>query len=95
VVVFKGAHTVIADPTGHVAEHSAREGDAAPWLATAGAGDVLAGFITGMLARSFDPMQAAQAATWLHVACARAFGPSLMAEDLPDILPKVLRGLIA
>jgi hydroxyethylthiazole kinase-like uncharacterized protein yjeF len=95
VVVFKGAHTVIADPTGHVAEHSAREGDAAPWLATAGAGDVLAGFITGMLARSFDPMQAAQAATWLHVACARAFGPGLMAEDLPDILPKVLRGLIA
>ena len=95
VVLLKGADTVIAHPDGRVALHSAYGDDAAPWLATAGAGDVLAGFITGLLARGFDAMDAAQAATWLHVACAQDFGPGLIAEDLPDILPDVLRDLIA
>ena len=66
---------------------------AAPWLATAGAGDVLAGFIIGLLARRFSAMMAAETAAWLHVECARSFGPGLLAEDLPEELPKVLRAL--
>ncbi|MEM7734088.1 MAG: NAD(P)H-hydrate dehydratase, partial [Pseudomonadota bacterium] len=66
---------------------------AAPWLATAGSGDVLAGFITGLLARGLAPMQAAEIATWLHVECALSFGPGLIAEDLPEELPKVFRNL--
>ena len=66
---------------------------AAPWLATAGSGDVLAGFITGLLARGFAPQQAAETGAWLHVECARAFGPGLIAEDLPEMLPQVLRSL--
>ena len=66
---------------------------AAPWLATAGSGDVLAGFIAGLLARGLAPMQAAETAAWLHVECARSFGPGLIAEDLPEALPKVLRSL--
>ncbi|MEO0400773.1 MAG: NAD(P)H-hydrate dehydratase [Pseudomonadota bacterium] len=91
IVVFKGADTVIAHPNGTVSIHAALYDRTAPWLATAGAGDVLAGFITGLLARGIDPMTAAEIAVWLHVEAARAFGPGLIAEDLPDALPAVLR----
>ena len=84
---------MIAAPDGRCSVHCAEYDRAAPWLATAGSGDVLAGFITGLLARGFDPMQAAEAAAWLHVECARSFGPGLIAEDIPEELPKVFRGL--
>jgi hydroxyethylthiazole kinase-like uncharacterized protein yjeF len=93
VVLFKGADTVIADPSGRAAINSAHYERAAPWLATAGAGDVLAGFITGLLARGFAPMQAAETAAWLHVECALKFGPGLIAEDIPEQLPAVFRDL--
>jgi hydroxyethylthiazole kinase-like uncharacterized protein yjeF len=93
VVLYKGPDTVIADPSGRCSINSAHYDRAAPWLATAGSGDVLAGFITGLLARGFDPMQAAETAAWLHVECARHFGPGLIAEDLPEQLPAVFRGL--
>ncbi len=93
VVLYKGPDTVIADPSGRCSINSARYDRAAPWLATAGSGDVLAGFITGLLARGFAPMDAAEAAAWLHVECARTFGPGLIAEDLPEQLPAVFRGL--
>ncbi|WP_363323263.1 NAD(P)H-hydrate dehydratase [uncultured Tateyamaria sp.] len=95
VVLFKGPDTVIAHPDGRCSVHAAAYGRVAPWLATAGAGDVLAGFITGLLARGFDPMAACETAAWLHVECARAFGPGLIAEDLPEMLPQVLRQLDA
>lgn len=93
VVLYKGPDTVIADPSGRCAINSAHYDRAAPWLATAGSGDVLAGFITGLLARNFAPMQAAETAAWLHVECARKFGPGLIAEDLPEQLPAVFRDL--
>lgn len=92
-VLFKGPDTVIADQTGRCAINSSAYDRAAPWLATAGSGDVLAGFITGLLARGFSPMQAAEAAAWLHTECALSFGPGLIAEDLPEELPKVFRAL--
>ena len=93
VVLYKGPDTVIADPSGRCAINSAHYDRAAPWLATAGSGDVLAGFITGLLARGFAPMQAAESAAWLHVECARHFGPGLIAEDIPEQLPAVFRAL--
>jgi ADP-dependent NAD(P)H-hydrate dehydratase / NAD(P)H-hydrate epimerase len=93
VVLFKGPDTVIAAPDGRCAINSAAYEREAPWLATAGSGDVLAGFITGLLARGFDPMQAAETAAWLHVECALKFGPGLIAEDLPEQLPAVFRDL--
>ncbi|WP_127111709.1 NAD(P)H-hydrate dehydratase [Shimia sediminis] len=93
VVLFKGPDTVIADPTGRCSINSAHYDRSAPWLATAGSGDVLAGFITGLLARGFAPMQAAETAAWLHVECALEFGPGLIAEDLPEMLPAVFRKL--
>ncbi len=93
VVLFKGADTVVASSDGTCAINSAAYDRAAPWLATAGSGDVLAGLITGLLARGFAPQQAAETGAWLHVEAARSFGPGLIAEDLPDELPKVFRTL--
>lgn len=93
VVLLKGPDTVIADPQGRAAINAAVYDRAAPWLATAGSGDVLAGMICGLLARGFPPFDAASTAAWLHVEAARSFGPGLIAEDLPDELPKVFRAL--
>ena len=92
-VRLKGAETVIAAPDGRVAVLDATGARAAPWLATAGSGDVLAGLITGLMARGVAPFEAACTGAWLHVEAARSFGPGLIAEDLPEELPKVFRAL--
>lgn len=94
-ILLKGAVTIIAAPDGRTELSAALGQRQVPWLATAGAGDVLAGFITGLMARGFDPFEAAKAGAWLHVECARMFGPGLIAEDLPDMLPRVLKQLEA
>jgi len=93
VVLFKGPDTVIADAEGDAAVNSAHHDRAAPWLATAGSGDVLAGIIAGLLARGLTPMAAAETGAWLHVEAARIMGPGLIAEDIPERLPAVFRSL--
>ncbi len=93
VVLFKGPDTVIADPQGRAAINSAHYERSAPWLATAGSGDVLAGFIAGLMARGLPAMTAAESAAWLHVECALKFGAGLIAEDLPEQLPAVFAAL--
>lgn len=93
VVLFKGPDTVIADLSGRCSVNASFYERSAPWLATAGSGDVLAGFITGLLARGFAPVQAAETGAWLHTECAISFGPGLIAEDLTEELPKVFRSL--
>ncbi len=89
IVLLKGPDTVIAEPDGRAVINA----NAPPDLATAGSGDVLAGMILGLLAQGMAPFVAACAATWMHGASASAFGPGLIAEDLIDGLPAVLRGL--
>lgn len=86
IIILKGAQTIIASPNGTAIINT----NAPPTLATAGSGDVLSGFVVSLLAQGMDPFLASAAAVWMHGAAAKAFGPGLIAEDLPEILPQVL-----
>ena len=88
-VVLKGPDSVIAGPDGRAVVNT----NAPPWLATAGSGDVLSGLVLGLLAQKMDPFAAACSAVWLHGQAAKCFGVGLIAEDLPEQIPTVLRML--
>lgn len=90
VVVLKGAESAIAAPDGRVMANHSGTG----WLATAGSGDVLCGMIAGLMARNILPIfEAVCAAVFLHGKLAEFFGPGLISEDLPALIPTVLNDL--
>ncbi len=89
IVVLKGPDTIIASPRGRAVINS----NAPSYLATAGSGDVLAGIITGYLAQGIDPFEAASLSVSLHGELANHCGVGLIAEDLVDAIPNVLKKL--
>ena len=88
------AQAMIADPEGRrwrvPSGHSG--------LATAGSGDVLAGLVVGLLARSADPAQAACWGTYLHSMAGERLASTIgevgfLARELVDEVPAVLAEL--
>ncbi len=89
IVVLKGAQTRIAKPDGTLVVNNID----APYLASAGTGDVLAGMVTGLLAQGMAPYKATCAAVWIHAETGKEIGAGLVAGDLPDHIPLILKRL--
>lgn len=90
-VLLKGRHTLVADPDGRTRVTTT----GTPWLATAGAGDVLGGLIGALLAAGLTPYDAASVGSWLHGAAATLAGRGgpMVAADVAASIPAAVRGL--
>jgi ADP-dependent NAD(P)H-hydrate dehydratase / NAD(P)H-hydrate epimerase len=90
IILLKGPDTIIASFDGRIATNR----HSAPWLATAGSGDVLTGLICGILAQGIPPFDAACIAAWLHGDIGVRAGAGLTADRMIDVIPLVLAGCL-
>ncbi len=92
VVMLKSRHTLVAEPGGRVRVTSVGP----PWLATAGAGDVLAGLVGALLAAGLEPFDAASVGSWLHGAAAALVRPAgpVVAPEVARMVPEVCARLL-
>jgi len=88
-LILKGNKTLICSQDGKISINT----NTSPFLATGGSGDVLAGMITGLISQGMDIFNACCASVWIHGEIGRMKGPGLIAEDLPEMIPKVLKKL--
>ncbi len=91
-VLLKGHHTLIAAPNGRVRVTTT----GTPWLAVAGAGDVLGGLCGALLAAGLTPYDAGSVGSWLHGAAATlaSAGGPLSASDVVAALPRAMAALL-
>lgn len=92
IVVLKGAHTSVTTPSGEVWFNSTGN----PGMATAGSGDVLTGMILSLLARHYEPADAAVAGVFLHglagdIAAEVLGFEAVMASDIIDAISGAFR----
>ncbi|HEV7959101.1 MAG TPA: NAD(P)H-hydrate dehydratase [Acidimicrobiales bacterium] len=86
VVLLKGPTTVIASPEGHL--RVVTSGTAS--LATAGTGDVLAGFIAATIARGYEPLEAAALGAHLHGRAGARLAPYAHASEVASSLARLV-----
>jgi len=87
-IILKGHNTAICKPDGDVIFNVTGNSG----MATAGAGDVLLGVLTGLLARGYSQLDACVIGTYLHglagdLAATRLGKESLIASDIIEYLP--------
>ena len=90
IVLLKGRQTVIASPVGKTYLVNGEKFENSSWLATAGSGDVLAGMITGLMARNIAPLKCSVLAAYIHLKTASLLGPGLIADDIPNTIPQAI-----
>ena len=88
-LIFKGNKTIICSKDGRLAINT----NSSPFLATGGTGDVLAGMVSGLVAQGMQIFEASCASVWIHGEIAKIKGPGLIAEDLPEMIPNILKKL--
>ena len=92
-VLLKGHHTLVAEPDGRVRVTTS----GTPWLAVAGAGDVLGGLCGALLAAGLSPYDAGAVGSWLHGSAATYAshgGPisaPAVARAIPEVVSRLLR----
>lgn len=87
IVVLKDSVTMVMAPNGQGAIWEGR----CPWLATGGSGDVLAGLLTGLLARGSGALDAARAAVIIHGMAGRECGSTMGFFEAESLVPYLAR----
>lgn len=92
VTVLKTHKTIVVSPDGRLFKNTTGNNS----MAKAGSGDVLTGMVSGFLAQGMGIFEGAALAVYLHglcgdIACENLTQYSVMAQDLIDCIPQVIK----